>query len=150
MGQWVGAEVGVDQHPFTVLLHVDTGGLRPRRLHLPILVLLEPEEVVAKDGGVTVDRTLGLSTSSTIRFPASDQPAPHEVRHRAARHHHVVVEHAHVDERQGVGQAPRDELVRLAGLGDARRMVVRQHERRGVELERPPHDLARVHRRASQ
>lgn len=55
-----------------------------------------------------------------------------------------VVEHADVHQRQRVAQPPRDQFIRLAGLGNSRRMVVREDQRGGIVLQRLPHDLPRV------
>ena len=56
-----------------------------------------------------------------------------------------VVEDAHVEERECLLQAARDELVRLAGLEDAGRVVVGEYHRCRIVRERLAQDLTRVH-----
>ena len=53
--------------------------------------------------------------------------------------HHQVIEHPHVDQRQRLAQPARQLAVGGAGLGQARRMVVRQDHR--VALLAQPVDL---------
>ena len=56
-----------------------------------------------------------------------------------------VIEHPDIQERQRFLQAPRNELIRLAGLEHPGRMVVRKDHRRGVVPQRLPQHLARMH-----
>ena len=62
--------------------------------------------------------------------------------------HDEVVEDPDVEQRQRIAQSPGDELVRLACLGDARRMVVREDHCGRIVRECLPHHFARVHARA--
>ena len=57
-----------------------------------------------------------------------------------------VVEHPDVDEGEGVAQAHGDEFVRVARLGDARGVVVREDDRRGVMGQRLTEHFARMDR----
>jgi hypothetical protein len=59
-----------------------------------------------------------------------------------------VVEEPDVDEPERLLDSLSDELVRLARLGNARRMVVRDDDCRGVTLQRELDDLARMDARA--
>ena len=56
-----------------------------------------------------------------------------------------VIEHAHVDQGEGLLQAPRDEFVRLARLEDPGGVVVGEHHRRGIVQKRLAQHFARVH-----
>ena len=58
-----------------------------------------------------------------------------------------MIEHLDVDECERGFQRSREDLVGVARLGDARRMVVREDHRGGIVLERAFHDLARIHAR---
>ena len=51
-----------------------------------------------------------------------------------------VVDEAHVNEREGLGEALGDDPVGGAGLGDPAGMLVERDERGGVVHHRPPHD----------
>ena len=55
-----------------------------------------------------------------------------------------MVEHLDLDQRERLLQVARQELVRLARLRHARRMVVREDHRRRVDAQRRLDDLARV------
>ena len=55
-----------------------------------------------------------------------------------------VVEHAHVHEGEGLLQGVGEIDVGARGFGHAAGVVVRQHHRRGVVVQRAQHDLARV------
>jgi hypothetical protein len=55
-----------------------------------------------------------------------------------------VVEHPDVHQRQRVAQPLRDQSVRLAGFGDAGRVVVGEDHRRGIAGEGLPDTFARV------
>ena len=57
-----------------------------------------------------------------------------------------VIEHPHVDESEGFPQPPRDELIRGAGLRQARGMIVVEHDRRRVMRQSRLDDFARVDR----
>src|SRR5690606_16553823 len=46
-----------------------------------------------------------------------------------------VIEHSYVHQRQRVPQPPGDRLVRMARLGDPRRVVVKEDDRGCIELE---------------
>src|SRR5579862_853974 len=78
-----------------------------------------------------------------IPGPASDQP-PLRERQAGPRGHDEVVQDLHVDEGERLGERAREGLVLDAGLGHARRMVVREDHGRRVVRERVLHDLARV------
>ena len=75
------------------------------------------------------------------------QQPPLGQRHTGTVANDDVVEHAHVDEREGFAQAPGDVLVGLAGLGNAGGVVVGEDRRCGVVVQGTTHDLARVHAR---
>src|SRR5688500_3190921 len=77
------------------------------------------------------------------QFHISDQ-APFGEGQAAVVADDEMVEHTNVHERERVAQTARDELIGLARLRDARRVVVREDERRGVVLQRLAHDLARM------
>src|SRR5882724_3446560 len=58
-----------------------------------------------------------------------------------------VVEDSNVDERERLLEAPGDELVGLAGLGDSRRsVIVKEDHGGGVGLDDDARDLTRIHR----
>ena len=59
-----------------------------------------------------------------------------------------MVEQPDLDQRQRLRELQRDAAIGLAGLGDARRVIVAQDHRRRVVGERAFDDLARVDRRA--
>lgn len=73
------------------------------------------------------------------------QEPPFGEREAGAITHDEVIEDPDVEQRQRIAQSPGDELVRLARLGDSRRMVVRKDHRRRVVRECLPHDFARMH-----
>ena len=56
-----------------------------------------------------------------------------------------VVEQADIDQCQGLFQCAREQEVRFAGFGGARRMVVGQHDAGRVGSERFLHYFARIH-----
>ena len=76
-----------------------------------------------------------------------DQPPLGEA-HDGRAAHDEVVEHADLHHGQRVAQSRGDQLVGLARLRDPARVVVREDHRGGVELQRPLHDLAGMHRGA--
>src|SRR5579864_1479682 len=55
-----------------------------------------------------------------------------------------MVEHLDIDQRQGPLQRARENLVGMAWLRDARRMVVREDRRRRVAAQRAFHNLPRI------
>jgi len=55
-----------------------------------------------------------------------------------------VVQHAYVNQLQGGFEPPRDAFICLAGLGDTRRVIVRQNDRRGVDGEGFFDDFSRI------
>src|SRR5258707_7560989 len=57
----------------------------------------------------------------------------------------AVIEHPDVHQRQRLAQPAGDELVRLAGLGNARGAVVSEDHRCGIAAERLLDDFARMH-----
>lgn len=59
-------------------------------------------------------------------------PAQLGERYRLAVADHEVVEHPHLDQRQGILERAGQLAVGLARLGDPRRMVVGEDQRRGV------------------
>src|SRR6266704_1908431 len=64
--------------------------------------------------------------------------------HGAASRDDEMIEHLDVDECERGFQRSREDLVGVARLGDARRVVVREDHGGGVVLERALHDLARI------
>ena len=58
---------------------------------------------------------------------------------------HDVIDHADINQRQGVFQSARDSLIGAAGLCHTGRMVVEQQQRSGVELERALHHDTWIH-----
>ncbi len=56
-----------------------------------------------------------------------------------------MIEHPDVHQRQRLAQPAGDELVRLAGLGNARGVVVSEDHRCGIAAERLLDDFARMH-----
>jgi hypothetical protein len=76
----------------------------------------------------------------------SDQPTLRQ-RHADAFAHDDVIEKPDIDERERLLHPPRDEFVRLARLGHARRMVVSHDHRRRVLLQRELHDFPGMHAR---
>ena len=60
--------------------------------------------------------------------------------------HDQVIEHAHIDDRQDLGERAGQLDVLTARQGAARGVVVRQDDRRGVQSQRLLDDLARVDR----
>ena len=60
--------------------------------------------------------------------------------------HDQVIEHAHIDDRQDLGERLGQFDVLTARQGAARGVVVRQDDRRGVQPQRLLDDLARVDR----
>src|SRR6266699_2539170 len=71
-------------------------------------------------------------------------------RHGATSRDDEMIEHLDVDECERGFQRSREDLVGVARLGDARRMVVREDHRGGIVLERAFHDLARIDARLRQ
>ena len=65
-------------------------------------------------------------------------------RHRLVPDHQVV-QHAHVHQRQGLGQLQGNLPVGLARLGDAGGVVVGEDDGRAIQLQAALHHLARVH-----
>ena len=60
--------------------------------------------------------------------------------------HDQVIEHAHIDDRQDLGERPGQFDILAAWHNAARGVVVRQDDRRGVQPQRLLDDLARVDR----
>ena len=60
--------------------------------------------------------------------------------------HDQVIEHAHIDDRQDLGERPGQLDVLTARYNAARGVVVRQDDRCGVQAQRLLDDLARVDR----
>src|SRR5271154_3419447 len=56
-----------------------------------------------------------------------------------------VIQEANVDQREGLLHSLGDQLIRLAGLGDARRMIVSDDDGGAIALQRMLDDLARMH-----
>ncbi|ABA51054.1 hypothetical protein BURPS1710b_1138 [Burkholderia pseudomallei 1710b] len=75
---------------------------------------------------------------------AALDPARLRERKRIARADHEMIDQLDVDERERVAQHAREAPVRGARSHRARRMIVRDDERRRVQRERAPHDLARI------
>jgi hypothetical protein len=61
--------------------------------------------------------------------------------------HDDVVQKPDIDERQRFLDSLSDHLVRLARIGDSRRMIVSHDHRGRVLLQRELHDFARMHAR---
>ena len=59
-----------------------------------------------------------------------------------------VIKHADVDEREGILQTPRDELIRRARLCHTGGVVVRKDNRCGIVRQSLLHDFARMNARA--
>lgn len=58
--------------------------------------------------------------------------------------HNQVIEHANVDKPKGFAETSGDELVRSAGLGEARRVIVIQDHGGGVSGQHGLDDFTRV------
>lgn len=95
-------------------------------------------------------RTLTLAATvtnvGTWRQGALQQPAFRE-RQAGAVAHDKVVKYPDVQQRERIAQAAGDQLVRLARLGDAGRVIVGKDHGRRIVGERLPHDLARMNAR---
>lgn len=66
-------------------------------------------------------------------------------RHRLPVADDHVVQHPHIDKRQGFFEARRQHLVRLTRLGDPGGMIMRQNNRGRIMIQCPLDDLAGVH-----
>ncbi len=66
-------------------------------------------------------------------------------REAAAVSHDEVIQNADVDQSESIPEPLRDDLVRLARLEDAGRVVMRKDERRGVVEQRLAHDFPGMH-----
>ena len=68
-------------------------------------------------------------------------------RHRRIPAYDEVVQNPDVDERERVLEGLRERLVRPARFGNARGVIVREDDGRGIEVQRAFHDFARKHAR---
>src|SRR5579863_3528825 len=75
---------------------------------------------------------------------SSDQPVLAEREARPVANDEVI-EHPHVQQGERLLETAGNELIRLARLEHARRVVVGEDHRRGVVVQRLAQDLARVH-----
>src|SRR5260221_328369 len=77
-------------------------------------------------------------------IPAKSEQSALRERDRLVACDDEMVEHLDLDQRQGLLQVAREELVGLAGLRHAGRMVVGKDDCRGIDAQRRLDDLARV------
>ena len=98
--------------------------------------------------GLLMTRRERLQARFLPRQECRSQQPPLGKRHAGPVADDDVVEHAHVDQCEGLAQAPGDVLVGLAGLGHARGVVVGEDGRGRVVVQGAAHYLAGVHARA--